>query len=1382
MISRHKERSESRFIAPFIFTIFILGILCLPVSAEKYSVNGTQYKEIWNGSYIDVNTLLVNITQTLYGYEVKWAGGIYSLYDDGVYNYDLVVNQSDSSIISTNWFTVESQQTTGQKNWQYESITSNDYQLIDDHTIKRIMSLDSGGKFNITYHIGWNIKMDFEVTAGYNRNYRIEIRQDMPAGQRFGTLNNNSKKYTLDDGKNFTVYDWTDIPEYTVNLSTGVYESGYNFSQWIDTNGRKFYQKISIPWKLNISETVIIDPQWSTNGSTTPPWNNTLKNNSINDTSGTGLVIGLFYDSFNDGNCDGWNAYQFSGWDCSVFYLNNTYPLEEDNYIDYDIINISNHSSIGISYDIYWEFLTTSYPYTNMSSISNTSNNIKWYTRASDGLSRIYHQNSTGYLLTSTTSFDPLESIWYNMSLYRNDSFYWIQTMNNLSTTPALEDEPYTNFSYFRLGATYHISYDNIRIYSTNSGNVQTWYNTTVGNETYQIDVNATGGTKTNYSVFYRTNGTGGWTAIGTANATANQSISLSTKYQNTDVKVELYGNSTTTPELTGITFYTQEASAGAPCSGNCYVGKNGSNSNTGNISAPYLTINYSASVAPENTTIWVHDGVYNEKLILNNSSITLRAINKSGAVIDGTSGVGIIVDSNGFGEGLINSVGHNNISIFDFKIINSTSTGIFIKESGTNYADDIHIEGNNISNTSSSAIIVRSGHRVKVYNNTMSDNAHGVIGTDNSQEIISIQGLEGYPGTFVNTFNISWNNITNGDYPTVGGEGIDCKVGCYNGLIHDNYIDGVVSTGIYIDGYGHNTTNISIYNNKVNGTNRIWGYGIAVGAENGGNVSDIRVYNNLITNNNYSGIAVPASNETITARNISICYNTVVNNGLSSATFGGIDLNLWSDYPTLENITVCNNILDGNQDGSIIINSINTSVNITNNLIDNFQSWSYATYTETLGNNSTQSDPGFVSSTNYSLIQNSAAMDLGTIFYAPTFDIDYTARPNGGYDIGAYESGTLVYGSIEAPTITGNTTGNFWVNWSYLAGANSSSIEVYVNNSLVQNSSAIYYNYTASAHENVSLGIRGYNSSSGNYSNFTNESVIIPNNIPTIVGINANYIVNESETLNINASCADDDSDGCLWEQNMSGANINSQGNWSWTPTFSQAGNYSVQISVNDTYSTNTTNFTIQVIDMPIPTPPTITGNTTGNFWVNWTYSAGEYTTSVLVYINDVLVQNSSTLHYNFSASAHQNLSIGLMGYNATTGNYTSSVNESVSIPNNAPVLSGINASYSMNESTTLNINVGCTDVDSDPCEFTTNLTGAFIDGTGAWSWSPGYWQAGVYSVSVTANDGFSGSDTEIFGITVVDVPYTGYVPIPSYNELCIQSGRNYSCWWSTS
>ncbi len=91
----------------------------------------------------------------------------------------------------------------------------------------------------------------------------------------------------------------------------------------------------------------------------------------------------------------------------------------------------------------------------------------------------------------------------------------------------------------------------------SNSSTIFLRYDGGSGAVTYQIDVNATTPDNTNYTVWYANNGTDSYSQLGGI-LTGNNSLTIETKYQNTDVKVELYGNTTLTPELMQITFWTQ--------------------------------------------------------------------------------------------------------------------------------------------------------------------------------------------------------------------------------------------------------------------------------------------------------------------------------------------------------------------------------------------------------------------------------------------------------------------------------------------------------------------------------------------------------------------------------------------------------------------------------------------------------------------------------------------------------------------------------------------------------------------------------------------------------------------------------------------------------
>ena len=96
------------------------------------------------------------------------------------------------------------------------------------------------------------------------------------------------------------------------------------------------------------------------------------------------------------------------------------------------------------------------------------------------------------------------------------------------------------------------------------SGNRTVWHNWTDGNVTYQVVVNATTPANTNYTVHYRTNGTGAFTQLG-GTSTGNNMFPITAQYQNTDVRVVMNGNETATPELIAITYYSQAAATSDP-------------------------------------------------------------------------------------------------------------------------------------------------------------------------------------------------------------------------------------------------------------------------------------------------------------------------------------------------------------------------------------------------------------------------------------------------------------------------------------------------------------------------------------------------------------------------------------------------------------------------------------------------------------------------------------------------------------------------------------------------------------------------------------------------------------------------------------------------
>lgn len=231
-----------------------------------------------------------------------------------------------------------------------------------------------------------------------------------------------------------------------------------------------------------------------------------------------------------------------------------------------------------------------------------------------------------------------------------------------------------------------------------------------------------------------------------------------------------------------------------------------------------------------------------------------------------------------------------------------------------------------------------------------------------------------------VNGFKILNNEIFNGGDPVNGGEGIDIKEGCWDGLISGNIIHGLTRRGIYLDGGGHmdewetpDVQNIYVTKNRVYSNS---GCGFAIMTEGTAEVHDVFVYNNLFYDNAEDGVMFyrhPAGTGNV--------YNIyVVNNTCYKNSRFGILLN----FATAENIVVRNNICYKNNSGNIYMQ--NGEYVKSNNLTKN----PLVVHPET---------------GDFHLTADSPAIDAGTDVDAPTDDFDGNARPFGaGFDIGACE------------------------------------------------------------------------------------------------------------------------------------------------------------------------------------------------------------------------------------------------------------------------------------------------------------------------------------------------------------------------------------------
>jgi len=558
----------------FIVVLFMFFFIGQASAGTPHYINGTTYPMIWNGTYASENINYMTYWST--GYDMFWNGGLLQTVWDGVYAYDKIAYPNNGTAISP-WamWHIESYNPTNKK-WVETIPISNTFIKIDNSTLKRVMTMGSGEKFNITYHNeGTKIKQDLELSNVLAREYRLTYRIDSVAAQ---DVNPNTTKFTPGFFNNFTLFDVADVIPYTVNRTLnettgnwsgdGSYLYGWNTTASISITDRKMYFTLTNGQVMAVGQTTLIDPSWSTNGSTTPAWQSTSKSNVTEDIGDHNIKVGVFADNFNDNNYNGWGV-TVGTWTANNGYINVTgvgYP-----YLYYSFPINSMELLISGKY----MFPSSDFTTTIVLSLYNGTN-YYYLEKYKSGTFRILKYTGS-YSFPVTTSYSQPADTWIKYSMYRNKTGVMQLYINDAPVGSSASETVFQQFDTIKLYAdnatASKIAYwDDLRISTSTSGNLTAWHDSGSGNETYQIDVNASGGTNANYSAFYRTNGTGAWTAIGTPNSTANQSITLTTKYQNTDVKVGLYGNSTVTPELTQITFWTQASGEGATYNISGYV------------------------------------------------------------------------------------------------------------------------------------------------------------------------------------------------------------------------------------------------------------------------------------------------------------------------------------------------------------------------------------------------------------------------------------------------------------------------------------------------------------------------------------------------------------------------------------------------------------------------------------------------------------------------------------------------------------------------------------------------------------------------------------------------------------------------------------------
>ncbi|MCD4670331.1 MAG: hypothetical protein K8S14_07785, partial [Actinomycetia bacterium] len=351
----------------------------------------------------------------------------------------------------------------------------------------------------------------------------------------------------------------------------------------------------------------------------------------------------------------------------------------------------------------------------------------------------------------------------------------------------------------------------------------------------------------------------------------------------------------------------------------------------------------------------------------------------------------------------------------------------------------------------------------------------------------------------------------------------------------------------------------------------------------------------------------------------------------------------------------------------------------------------------------------------------------------AESYDID---RANAPFLVVEYRTdGPLAKYILPDPVSLQNTTGNFWVNYTWQAGAGNlkDSYNININGIWTNGTTLTYSNDTVGPHGTSTIIVYAYNTSAGGTisSDGLTDSVTIPNN-PITINNTSDASVNEGMTVYVDYDFTDADSDtptfSCNRTELFNDFNTDT-GTGTWSTGFTDPGTYSVDFGVSDGQG-STDNYTMTITvtgtDTGVsqtftPPDPVSLQNTTGDLWVNYTWQAGagNVTDSYNISINGTWTNGTTLTNSNDTVGPHGTSTIIVYTYNTSTGGTLSSgsLTDSVTIPNN-PITINNTSDASVNEGMTVYVDYDFTDANlagSTSMVSKTNFTSRSPDFTSA-------------------------------------------------------------------
>ena len=175
---------------------------------------------------------------------------------------------------------------------------------------------------------------------------------------------------------------------------------------------------------------------------------------------------------------------------------------------------------------------------------------------------------------------------------------------------------------------------------------------------------------------------------------------------------------------------------------------------------------------------------------------------------------------------------------------------------------------------------------------------------------------------------------------------------------------------------------------------------------------------------------------------------------------------------------------------------------------------------------------------------------------------------------ISSSQFSVTVYQSLPGdPVRLTRSMGNFWVNYTWAPGANTDSYNISINGDWHNNTRDPFINTSSLPHHWVNISVAGYNEASQLLSNFVSMRTQIQNNPISIENVEDRYLLNEGDTLIIDADSFDMDGDKGIFATDATRGTFNATtGILKWTTSPGDGGVYIWSINVSDGYDSIST------------------------------------------------------------------------------------------------------------------------------------------------------------------------------------------------------------------